>query len=922
MAKQGKQDTVSSVSDILGFILEQSELPPEKRTPVRPPEKSEVQSESEYVGSLVDALAYPGTFIGDEILGTVKDLVDPAAKIQTSQDRIGNVKIKASDLPAFFENPDEFVDKVFAGRKEISKMSRLQWAGEQMKMLAGSTYAKKMELFDNYSPEMKAVMERAVGQSATGSQQPSDITWVTQASEKIMKNGHLGKRYTEIQNQLSSNQITPAEKRKLEGELGDIEKTYKNSMEFGKSPAGAVNGFRSLLGKELEAKKNEILKGRSVDDLNEQEFSEYTKAMEASNMVNLWNEYPKKDIKADLIQKKNSLIQHKNAIEQGSTYTIHGKQIDYSQLSEDEKKKHLEQVRKEIRGLRSARNSVQRMNFWTGVGTVEGTYYGVKNTLGPGTIEAMLNGKFYDPKNNYYGRPSYKEKKAFGGAEIEFVKAENLNSNGTPKGKMAQSYNDAMVGLYYLNPATGMKSLVTGEVFAWLADRKLNKLNGMVDGMWSVKSGDFMSLKDRQFWEFWNKYKGLDDTGKAELLALDKYGKYNKLVSRINNGLKNPDSAFAKKFLKAQEMSEKMMKQYERLSKYAKFFNTPTRLLNTFQEKTVGKFQEKVRERVVGMLKKLKIFSGNDGAMALLDSWLAGAGGKALGSAISTAVVSALGLAGTALGGPLGTAISLAVSAALEKVTKLSIKVFIFAFAGVFFLFVLVIGSIGTHKKQSRVDAYSREYPGSIYYNEFESYGGSTFDDDDDGSGEDDGPEIIPPVTDEECILGTGYKSCTQGWGGVPCFSHASILGLKPVDLTNISFIHAPQFCDSPGAECVVQNSAPFYCRGGVPGGGQVWFSAFDGKTTYKFHYVHTILVNGFSPGSKVPAGATFAYVQDGLTRNSCWSGRHLHMEVQQNGAYVDPLALLKAFNCDVPSLSGCTNCVGSNTNVIQRYAQ
>jgi hypothetical protein len=218
--------------------------------------------------------------------------------------------------------------------------------------------------------------------------------------------------------------------------------------------------------------------------------------------------------------------------------------------------------------------------------------------------------------------------------------------------------------------------------------------------------------------------------------------------------------------------------------------------------------------------------------------------------------------------------------------------------------------------QQSKSNEYSREIPGTVYsVADFESYGGGEEAGGGGGGGGEvpPGPKIIPPPSGEDCILGSHSMSCTQGWGGPPCFSHSSILGLKPVDIVSVGWIHAPQFCDDPGAECVIQNAAPFYCRGNVPGGGQVWFSAFDGTTTYKFHFVHTVLGGGYSPGSRVSAGQPFAFVQQDLTRNSCWSGAHLHLETLQNGEYVDPLALLQSFNCNVPSLSGCTNCVGSN---------
>ncbi|MDD2270454.1 MAG: hypothetical protein PHG60_02660, partial [Candidatus Dojkabacteria bacterium] len=117
MAKKQKDQTISSVSDILGFILEQSEKPVDKRRPVNV-QTSKVQSESEYVSALIDALALPGTFVSDQVLSTVQNLVDAEISFGT-QDKLGKVEVRASDLPDFFENPDAFVDKLFEKNKNI-----------------------------------------------------------------------------------------------------------------------------------------------------------------------------------------------------------------------------------------------------------------------------------------------------------------------------------------------------------------------------------------------------------------------------------------------------------------------------------------------------------------------------------------------------------------------------------------------------------------------------------------------------------------------------------------------------------------------------------------------------------------------------------------------------------------------------------
>jgi hypothetical protein len=161
MAKNSKDQTISSVSDILGFILEQSRKPPDKRKAIK--NAGEGQADSEYISTLVDALALPGTILGDTYLDTVESMVNPAVKVSTYQDRLPSAKIKLTDLPDFFDNPDKFIDDLFQKNKNISKAERIQWLGEQMRMLAGSAYAKDRKLFESYSdPAMRDILTRAV----------------------------------------------------------------------------------------------------------------------------------------------------------------------------------------------------------------------------------------------------------------------------------------------------------------------------------------------------------------------------------------------------------------------------------------------------------------------------------------------------------------------------------------------------------------------------------------------------------------------------------------------------------------------------------------------------------------------------------------------------------------------------------------
>jgi hypothetical protein len=998
MAGKNSDNTISSVSDIFGFLLKQSENPPLKKTPTQK-QTGEVQADSEYVSALVDTVAVPTAFIGEQTLGVFQDLLDNEVKIDTFKGRPGPdfFKLKFSTIPDLVSDPGGTIDKMFKKARDTTKQARIQWAGEQMRMMVGSAYAKKSKLFDDYDKDMENILIRAVGQSAMESPNINDTVWVQDAARKIIDNGNIKTELDGLKEDLNKT-ANPNQKREIQKKIDEIATITNNkekSLNPERGPSQLYPDFRTILKAEFDGHKREILQGREEKDLSQKEYDQYKKMEMASRTMSLWNEFNAKDdkrvsplnkrkfaqVKKRLEENRKNLISQREAIRGKRTYTLDGNTVDYSQYTDQQRSRELNNIKQQIKVLGDNSGRFNRMQFWSKLGGLEGTYYGIKATLGPGGVEAMLKGDFFNPAYGFFGCPSEKQKyklsdKKITGAEgkeeayvIEFYKANHRVRNENKQTKydvkpMGQRYNDAMMTLHYANPITWAKTLTTGEGFAWLADKRRDKLYdiGSID---NEAQRVFTHLRDQKFWTFYMKWKKGSPQERTALLKSNP--NYSALISKITLGLRNQNSDFAKKFKKA----EKLMGQFKGYEKLATIFSTPKRVTDSIKNQIfnqhINKFRRNVRDKVVASLSKMKMFAKDEAAKAMLKSWQV-TGGKALAGAISKAVVGALGLAGSTLAGPVGAAVTFLTSEILETILKTVLKITLYVGMGsivlVFFFAVFIKGGIGSFKKQSKIDAYSREYPGTIYYNESftgvgdsESLGANrnnpfvdtdgdgipdTYLVDTDGDGVpdsyladtdgdgvpdsyvaynyDDGPDIIPPRSNEECIVGSGYKACTQGWGGPPCFSHTNILSLKPVDLVSISFIYTPQFCGDPGSECVIQNSAPFFCSGSVPGGGQVWFSASDGTNTYKFHFVHTILVNGYSPGDNITVGGEpFAYVQQDLTSNSCWTGPHLHLETQQNGSYVDPLKLLQAFNCNVPDLSGCTNCTGySNTRQLR----
>jgi hypothetical protein len=210
------------------------------------------------------------------------------------------------------------------------------------------------------------------------------------------------------------------------------------------------------------------------------------------------------------------------------------------------------------------------------------------------------------------------------------------------------------------------------------------------------------------------------------------------------------------------------------------------------------------------------------------------------------------------------------------------------------------IGSHNIAKFNKETLSYRSEIPGDVVqcplYEEIELEEGE----------EPWGDIIVPPPSGESCVLGSGSYSCSQGFVDVKGWTHESTKANMPVDLTGISYIYAPQFCDT--GNCSITRIARISCNDKSNAGGIVELTASTGSTTYLFKLLHVKPLAGL--GEKLSGGQPVAVVQDRpeVEAGNCWTGKHLHLETKQNGGVVDPLKLLQGFSCNVPSETGCAN--------------
>jgi hypothetical protein len=146
----------------------------------------------------------------------------------------------------------------------------------------------------------------------------------------------------------------------------------------------------------------------------------------------------------------------------------------------------------------------------------------------------------------------------------------------------------------------------------------------------------------------------------------------------------------------------------------------------------------------------------------------------------------------------------------------------------------------------------------------------------------------------------------------------------KPVDIDgaggNIKYFYAPKYCDR--SNCTASTIVnPRRCSDGNYTGQWVTFNDGNGNIFTLGHMKYIPPSNGrnYSAGEPVAyvyQSAAELIADDPEQRTSgssfnCWTGSHIHLLVNQNGTYVDPLALLAAMGCvnGPSSEAGCPAC-------------
>ena len=898
MAQQKSNDNYDALGSIFDFIFKESKKPADKRRSVKP---TDLTGESNLVDALVATLELPGAFITDSGINELNTALDFQIADIGFGDR-GGIKISTKNLVDVLKDPGGFVDKQMQRAQSIRKAQRVRMFGEFMDDYLttawahkyGNLEAKKIALANGSANERAEshIIGRAVGQSVRGFDSNANRKAGTPGGSNPLERDFMLNRSVDL---LGERTFGQKWFNMGKDEKADFVKilTGTDELSGSVSQSVAMSDVQKFLVKKY-GKKEAMNFGRAMDwkgfdknaanvvgnvDILDPEFYRFLENDNLTGKINsLKNAAPgSEEEKERKIYEKTKLLVNLRVESQIKDLEKKLKDPNLSQAHRDKIQRAIDDAKeaKEKVGGRGA--FIGKIGRWEGyLGSLNTVYGGVLSTNVMGSI---LSGDFFDKGKNTVFNPveerSIKDDRGekYKDFDVKIYRAKRVEGKGS---KFINAYNEMGENLYYMTPRSIVRTIFyNGEGFVRLLDKNIEALKKMGVSPEDIVAGTINKLSDADIEDILNK-------SFSSLNPKDREVKKKKL--------------------------QEMMKDNKRFAGLAKRHGR----LFSIQEKIKGKMKKRMQELRVSFARKLlknatiRKWIVKSGASKLLGNWIVSGGVKTLVRSLVTAAAGALGMALTPLGSIVIMAVTALVTDGLMKLAKVALNTAKWALLGVLCIIILIISmGHGNWRRLNKISfADQNVIPGKVVSCEAYGYGNiapTPF-----------SPIIVPPPTGETCVFGTTASiRCTQGWvDDGTCFSHAGIASAKPVDLGYSGFIYAPQFCSNPRALCKITSSGPYPCSS--PAGSYAVMSAFDGQTTYVFEMVHIELLGGLSTGSTLSGGQPVAKIITSLPIGSCWTGPHLHLEVKQNGSVVDPLALLQSFNCNVPSLSGCSGCKGN----------
>lgn len=918
MPKRKQSENYDALGGVFDFIFAEARKPKNKRRPVKVenlPNSTDVLTDA-----LVSSLASPATFMSDQIAREMNSALEiKLGSVKFNED--GELKFTTNNIIDVIKDPAGFVQKAIDKQKGARKAARAAFLGSFMRDFVVTGWAHQYGNADVRGAALANTLAgqqsesfkiaKAMGQSVSGynpqasfhydymSQRSLDLigrktfgdSWDTMSSadkseftqmvsggsgalEAIgrMENGARWATMTDEEKERYKLGISQKQKYKEGDEYSQesiqryLAKKYgrDEAMRFQRATARYTGGSSDAKIDILDSDGSKVHGAKSIElyrTLEKQHLMERIGALR--NAAPGTPEAEERRIYEKMLIAINMSTQ---SIEQLSAGILDLR----SRISSERDPARKKLLEDKLQDSQEVLKNINRGLFATRVGEWEGYINSLRDVWfskdGTGLMESIISGSFF--RDNTLGNPVTQVKVG----DIKLFMAKPGEGS-----KFRTVYNGLGENLYYLTPGSIFKTVFyNGEGFARMAYRHMGVLETQLSQLGFKDMGE----------DFFKKMMASDIKD------------YDKLIDSMMQQFKG------KKL--SQEQLDGIRKLLERSASFRKlgeFFGRPFKVQQAIN-KLVENRLKSIRKKIVeGLLNnpKLRDLLVRTGAEKLLGKWVVGGGIRVLIQSLVTAVVGALGMTFGPIASAITSFLTFIATDLLMKMLKYGLVILKYVALGILGVFIIIgflaTGAVGKFNKTNY--SYSNATPGSVVQC-------TLYDEVPIEPGEEpwETPAIIPPNSDEDCLMGSQSIYCSQGYIDVACWSHRKMTSALPVDLTNVNYIYAPQFCDN--GDCRITEVRAINCGDGSNAGGVVVLVANNGSTTYTFKLLHVQPLAAV--GEKLSSGQPVALVQSGLEVGWCWTGIHLHLETKQNGTAVDPLELLQSFNCQVPDESGCSD--------------
>lgn len=925
MAKKTKQYD-NAMDSVFDFIFSESKKTPAK---VKPIKVTGLDSTDPYVAAAAAALENPLLFVNNTTVDAIKDVgnIEIHKFDIDSKGEGGSAKFSLSNIGDVLDNNFKFVDKAFDRMEGARKAGRMTAWGKTIAAFTAGSMATEMGLDAETRDVLLKVgregKEAEVGEDKTTGQKY--VGWGDGKDE--VADYELSRRGVELAKSLMGRSSFPSISE------SDIETWYSSFMDGASARDKASQIHRNL--QDIRSKYTAEM-GKPVSD---RDFSQVfdsagnrdmhlffesinldVKASEARLKATTFDPNSRKagrlnqqaqgyeDMKSVLfvLNDSDKYKDVKHGQEGVVTRYVRDKQVELKNLKDELSNssapptpQRTAEIEREIRSINAQVRSFNLQKGAYSLGALETQLDSIKQiwqySVGGALVPAIINGDFYDARKNSLSWSQPRSGRKYSLAVLDkdgnYVMYRDRDGNdqilkrtyeglanryGGDKefmGKLMNPYYEKMMDLYYrFTPKGIIENLTTGNGVARQAFKQRMRI---IEDFRNSSFGRLFS--DEEIKKLGDIFGSDSLDNLRAVLGDDKYDKFMDYFAA------NRDK----------------FERFNRLVNRADSLNIMTRIKGRIAEaalykKTIGRATAVVSEG----LKKILLKLAKDGpARAKIEElFLNKAGLKGISTAIKTALKSYLAGASAGLGAFASFLVDAAVDLGMMVVEKLArpaikflISAGVFALVGIFGLLILVIGApFRTMKTQG---TYSHVAPYEIVLGDTDytvPQGGSG---DPGQPGEWSGGAPLPDGV--SCLLGEGAFRCSQGPYG--SFSHGA---LNAIDVAYSGIFYAPTFCGK--GNCVIEYYGDFSCTS-IGAGNAITLRAQYKGNTYRFIMYHVTLSSALSMGSRVSAGEAVGQILINGVVSNCWTGPHLHLEIEYNGSRVNPFDVLT----DAPTNGG-----------------